>query len=548
MRSSNPSLRSLLPDSLPEFWRIVQRFFTHSVLLRMLIFAVAVYEIGQQARPWELGWLRRDEAVEIAEAFLTQQGANLGDYTLITAVERRRNGTWTAREGEQRLAVDPALGYLIRFFKPGAVDGWTVAVAPTGRIYRVQREQLDDEPGIRLDRVQAFDVVLEKLATQLGIPAYTMTLISDSLLFQPQRNDWTFTFAWPEGWADSGTVKVTLAGDALADLEYTSAREPDRTVPERMPRDSRVLGFILILGGVFLIMHYHRTPLALKSAGLWGTLVFFLTLAVRGLAFSQSVILMPADSPLGGYIARVGLSALIEALQSGLLMGLVVATGEALARDVFRQSSSLSRIAPGMIGWRAVWAQAARWAFPAATVVLLVESAVTHWIAPVGLCGKVPGMLAGSLSSPFPVLSLPSQIVLDMIWEESLYRLWLLSLLMFWLRLPVLAIPLSAGAAAFFAGYNFTQFTTIGGVFYISWGIVAGFLMYRVGIVAAMLFHLFVVAGYSGLVLVWTGFGRETGAAMLCVMLVLVLAVAWDKRAFSRTGSESGDAVLENPR
>jgi len=522
--------------------KAVRRFFAASVLLRVLVFAVALYEIGDHARPWELGWLRRDEAAEIAEAFLVRQGAELGNYTLIHAVERSRQGEWTSPAGEQRLAVDPAVGYLMRYFRPGAVDGWTVAVAPTGRIYRVQREQLDDEPGLRLDRVQAFDLTLEKLATELGIPAYTLNLVSDTLLFQPQRNDWTFVFSWPEVLGDSGRLQVTLAGEALADLAFRPQRAPNESVPNRTPRDSRVLGFVLILGGVFLIMHYHRTPLALKSAGLWGTLVFFLTLAVRGLTFSQAVIFMPADSPLSGYLSRVGLSALIEALQSGLLMGLVVATGEALARDVFRTSSSLSRLAPGVNGWRSAWAQAARWAFPAATIVLLVEAVVTHWAGPVGLCGKVPSMIANALSSPAPVFALPSQIVLDLAWEECLYRLWLLSLLLFWLRLPVLAIPLSAAAAAFFAGFDLGQFTTLGGIFYCAWGLVAGFLMWRVGIVAAMLFHLLVVGGYAGLVLVWTGFGLHVGVALLAGILVVVLIIARDRP--SQPPSEPAQAAL----
>jgi hypothetical protein len=528
------SVFHLVPNSLsqgggPALRRGLRSFLRHSVLLRLLIFALALYEIGVHARPWKLGWLRDDEAAEIAETFIVRQGAELGDYTLIQAVERRRHGEWSARAGEERFSVDPAVGYVMRYFRPGAVDGWTVAVAPSGRIYRVQREQLDDEPGVRLDRMHAFNLVLEKLATELTIPAYTLKLLSDTMLFQPQRNDWSFAFAWPEVLGDSGTLHATLAGQALTDLAYRPQVAAHETMPNRRPRDSRVLGFALILGGVFLIMHYHRTPLALKSAGRWGTLVFFLVLAVRGLTFSQAVIFMPADSPLTGYLSRMALSALIEALQTGLLLGLVVATGEALSRDVFRTSSSLSRLPPGVKGWRAAWAQAARWAFPAAAAVLLMEAAVTHWVGPVGLCSKVPSMIAGALSSPSPLLALPSQIMLDLTWEECLYRLWLLSLLLFWLRLPVLAIPLAAGAAAFFAGFDLGQFLSLGGIFYCAWGLVAGFLMWRVGIVAAMLFHLFVVGGYAGLVMLWTGFGLHIGAALIGGMLAVVLIVARDR-------------------
>jgi hypothetical protein len=221
----------------------------------------------------------------------------------------------------------------------------------------------------------------------------------------------------------------------------------------------------------------------------------------------------------------------VEALQNALLLGLVVATGEALARDVFRSSASLSRIPPGTGSWRAAWATAARWAFPAAAIVLVYEAMATHYLGPVGLCSKVPALIANTLSSHLPALALPSQLVLDMLWEECVYRLWLLSLLLFWLRLPVLAVPLAAGAAAYFAGFDISQFATVGGAFYLVWGLIAGFLMVRVGIIAAMLLHLLVVGGYAAIVLFWTGFGQPIGVLLIAAVFLLVLIVAHDDPA-----------------
>jgi hypothetical protein len=523
-------LDAKLPQTALEISRWVITTIARSVLLRAVMFAAVLWGVWNWAKPWELGWLRMDEAQEIAEGFLAKQDVNLQSYTLIKAVERRREGLWSARGGEQHFGVNPSVGYLLRYFRPGVSDGWTVAVAPTGRIYRVQREQPDDEPGVRLDRVHAFDRVLDRLANDLGVPAYSLRLMADTLVFQPQRSDWTFTFNWPEALGPDGTFRVVLGGEVITDLSFQPPPAPAAILPHRTARSSRIEGFILILAGVFLIMHYHRTPLALRTAGIWGGTVFGLTLLSRALTFPQSVILMPADSPLTGYMARIGLSAVIEALQMALMAGLVVATGEALSRDVFRQSTTLSRIPPGLTNWRSAWARAARWAFPLAAIVLIVEATAMHYWGPVGLCGKVPSLLSDMLSSPTPVLNLPVQIGLDVVWEECLYRLWLLSLLIFWLRLPVLAIPLSAGAAAYFAGFDFSQMTSVGGLFYLGWGMVAGWLMYRVGIVAAMLFHLLVLGGYVALALIWTGFGMHAAAIFLAAMLMLITVVAWDRR------------------
>jgi hypothetical protein len=505
------------------------RLIGRSVVLRAVLFALVLWAVWQYAKPWTLGWMRIDEAQDIAEVFLSRQGVDLQNYTLIRAVERQREGTWAARSTQElRFGANPAVGYLLRFFRPGVVDGWTVAVAPTGQIYRVQREQLDDEPGVQLDHVHAFRRVIEKMASDLGLPSYSLNLISDSLVFQPQRSDWTFVFAWPEALGSTGRMKVTLAGETISRLEIRSEPGSFEIVPHRTARSSRILGFVLILGGVFLMMHYHRTPLALKSAGLYGTLIFVFTLLMRGLTFSQSVILMPADEPLTGYMARVGLGAIVEALQGSLIMGLVVSTGEALSRDVFRSSTTLSRLAPGLQNWRRAWARAARWAFPAAAVVLLYEAAAMHYLGPVGLSGKVPGVIADALSSPIRPLAITAQLGLDVLWEENVFRLWLLALLMFWLRLPVLAVPLAAAAAAYFAGFDLPQMLTIGGLAYLAWGIIAGWLMIKEGIIAAMLFHILVLGGYVGLAAIWTGFGINLGAGVLSVMLVVIMIVAWD--------------------
>ncbi len=527
-RVKSPTLHSLTARQIA---RTVVQLVSRSAILPLALFAVALYGVWHYARPWDLGWLRPDEAAEIAESFLLKQGVELQNYTLIQAVEHRREGAWVARgAGEKRFSVDPGVGYLLRYFRPGTVDGWTVAVSPAGQIYRVQREQLDDEPGQRLERIEALHTVVVKLAGELGVPAYSLNLLSDTLVFQAQRNDWTFTFDWSEALGDSGNFTVTLAGETISDLSFRPTASMFETLPRRGARSSRVLGFTLILGGVFLMMHYHRTPLALRKAGLWGAIAFGLILVARGLTFPQAVILMPPDSPEAGYLARIALSAVVTALQSALLVGLVVATGEALARDVFRHSSTLSRPVSRGIGWRAAWAKAARWAFPAAALVLVYESIACHYFGPVGLLSKIPGLMANTLSSPVAPGALLAEAGLDMVWEECVYRLWLLSLLMFWLRLPVLAIPLAAGAAAYFAGFDIAQFTSIGGLAYLLWGVIAGALMVRSGIIAAMLFHLLVLVGYAGLALIWMGFGTPTAAGIFAAIFLGVLLIARDKR------------------
>ncbi|MDD5088808.1 MAG: hypothetical protein PHI18_08430 [bacterium] len=521
------------------------RWLTRSVVVRVLLFGLVFVLIERHAAPWGLGWVRPDEAQEIAESFLQAQGVDLQKYTLLRAAEHSHDGVWGASGAEQRFAADPAIGYLFRYFQPGMADGWMIAVSPIGRIYRVRRQQLDDEPARRLSRTDALELTRAKLAADLHVAADSLNLRSDSLTSQVQRSDWHFVFARPQPRDSLATLTVTLGGEAITQFVIQSDDPARAAAPAQTPRARRVMGFVLILIGAFLIMHYHRTPLAMRSAVTWGGALFLLTALVRALTFSEAVILMPWDSPLTGYLSRVALAGVIEAVQAAILLGLVVATGESLSRDVLRGSTSLSRIAPGTSDWSAAWARAARWALPVGALVLIGETIVSHTLAPAGLTGKVSAMIAEALSSPLPPLTLPAEVALSVLWEESVFRLWLMALLLFWLRMPLLAALLAAAAGTYFAGYDFAQMLSAGALLYTAWGLIAGLLVLRVGIIAAMLFHALTVGAYAGLVMIWTGYGAPAGFVMIGALLLLILLVARDRSAQAFDKKHSLDSVTE---
>ena len=168
-----------------------------------------------------------DEAQEIAESFLVKQGVDLrtlhadpgGGAAARRGVDARGATTVCALASIRRWAICCVTSARARW----TAGRWRCRRA--GQIYRVQREQLDDEPGMRLERLEAFRVAVEKLAGDLGIPAYSLNLLSDTLVFQPQRNDWTFTFDWPEALGDSGTFTVTLSGERSARSAFPAAGE-----------------------------------------------------------------------------------------------------------------------------------------------------------------------------------------------------------------------------------------------------------------------------------------------------------------------------------
>lgn len=512
----------MIPFSVKRLW--------NSLLPSALVFFALVYYIGTRENPWSLGWLRSDEAASLAEDFLVRQGADLSGYTQVRAVERRYRGNWGARsEDEWVFGIDPAVGYLVRFFREQTFDGWTVGVAPTGQIYRVERQQLDDEPGARLEQDEALDMAFSKLSAELNIPTAGLYISSDTLIQQPQRSDWTFNFAWPDTHGRGGEVSITLSGESVTGLSFHTDSTSAIELPARKPNEQRLLGFFLIILGVFIAVQRHRTRLALSAAAIWSGVIFLLFILVRALTFPQSMILIPNESTYGGFFSRVALGTFVEALQSAIVVGLVVATGEALWRDMLPRVASLTHVGRGSSSWGRTYGEmiqrSLRWALWSASAVLLVEAAVTHFWGPVGLASKIPTLISGVLSSPAPSFAISSLIGFDTLWDEGLYRLWLIPLWMLLMRAP-LAIVLSSLVATYFAGYETGQLLSIGALLFFAWGTVAGFIALRVGIYGAILFHFLALGAHTALVMIWTGFGQAIGATMLALLVLLVVAIS----------------------
>ncbi len=504
------------------------RYLRTSLLIPVVLFATVALWIGDNLNPWKLGWIRPDEAATIAEGFLLRQKADLQLYTTVASAESRSHGVWSSHDDEWAFAVNPAVGYLHRFFRMGIQDSWTVGVSPTGQVYRVERQQYDDDPGARLSQSAAVDMAISRLASDLGVPTAGLEIVRDTLVIQPQRHDWTFVFAWPDTFGRGGEIELTLAGDAIAGLSIRPDPGHSAAIiapPASSPNDRRVLGFVLILFGVFVAVQQHRTPLSTTAAAIWGGWVFLLTVAVRGLTFPQAMMLIPVETPYAGFLSRVALSAVVNAVQTGLLVGLMVATGDALWRDRLPKVPSLTRISPALRTRGAAWHRAARWSLVAAAVVVLVESTGIRLFGPVGLSSKLPGIFSAALSSPAPSAALPSLVAFDMLWDEGLYRLWLIPLLLLLFRAP-LAIPLSAAAAIYFTGYDPAQFATAGVLGYALWAVIAGVLAVRFGIYAALLFHLYVLGAHAGLAMVWSGFGTVYGATLLALLFLVTAVIA----------------------
>lgn len=495
-----------------------------SMAMRTLLYVAVLLAVAVTCKPWKWEWLRPEEAAAIAEGFLFDQKVNLGDYTLIQAAEYQHDGIWNATRDEQGFSYKPAVGYVNRYFHAeNREDSWTIHVSPAGRIYRVQHDVDDLTPDQKLGKSEAVLLVYELLSTGLGIGAERIELVKDSLVALPQRHDWYYTFKDLQGSPHSGLFTVRLAGRTL--VEFAAVSSPEVVPLDARPPGSRLrfVAFALIVFGVFQIILHHRHPISWKRGMWWGAIAMLIVLAARTLTISQATLLVPGGSEAEDFIKRVVLAAAVEAVQSGILVTLIVASGESIARDLLPNISTLTRIAPSHRGWTGAWIQSARWALPAAAIFLLLESVIGLLEEPGGLAGQSLPLVAEILGTPTPVIAAPILVAKAVLWEELVFRLWLFPLLLFWVRGTLTSLLLMAGIAAYFVGYTEHNWLSIGAALWVVWSLMAGWLMMRVGILGALLFHALVLGGYLGIALVWTGFGMPAG---LFVMLVIIGTLA----------------------
>jgi hypothetical protein len=285
---------------------------------------------------------------------------------------------------------------------------------------------------------------------------------------------------------------------------------------------------LLLLAGMVLIGY--RGALAWRAAFYCGGAAFLLVLLDRLLRLPYYQI-EAFFRPSGGNVFRSLAGASAEALEAGIVLGLMVAIGEAVARERLRGAATLTRLVPSQQGWAAAWMDAARAAFPWVLVILVVETICSAFGKPLGFMRVAAQQTAYALSSPAPILPVIVQALFHAIWQEGIFRFGLLMAILFFVRNRTVAVILAAAAA--------TLFGTSGPLswhyaMWFVWAIIAGGIALKAGIRAAFLWHLIILGAETSLLLIWTGLmdAAWTGGIVVGLLLTGFFAIGvWAENA-----------------
>ncbi len=464
----------------------------------------------------------RGEALKLAENFVSGLGENAGGYRSAIVFNVDDNAkTYLERElglkqANQMMSSELDIWYWdVRFFKPQQEEEFLVRVTPAGRIAGYTHKIEEARAGTALERTAAQEKARDFLASKLGVDLSKWDFLPEEAnsTKRPNRKDWSFT------WEKHGfrakdapyRMQVVLQGERIGGgQEYLQVPEAwERSYRRlRSGNDTLALAFTvpyILLLGVAVWLAFRLTNQGQSS---WrGAIV--LGFLVAGLLFLQNLNDWPlwsasydTNTSYSGFIlARIG-GALLLALLTALTVTLVLPAAEPLYRASQPERLRLSK-AFTLRGLRS------KEFFSSSVVGISMAAAHIGYVVAFYIVASKYGAWAPqeinyqeSVNTLFPWISGAAIGLLASTNEEFTFRLFAIP---FFTRLTGsrwIAVIVPAFLWSFLHSNYPQEPPYIRGIEIGLFGIVAGLVMLRWGILATLIWHYTVDASLVGLLLI----------------------------------------------
>jgi hypothetical protein len=465
----------------------------------------------------------RPEALKVAQNFVSGLGENVGGYqsAIVFSVDDDAK-TYLERElglkeANQMMSSQLHLWYWdVRFFRPQQEEEFFVRVSPAGNVVGYTHKIEEARSGATLERTAAQALAQDFLASRLAIDASQWDFLPEEVnsTKRPNRTDWSFTWEKHGFRAKDAPYRLTVAlqGERVGgSQEYLRVPEAWQRSFQRLRSANDTLALVftvpyIVLLGVAVWMAFRLTNTGQSS---WrGAIV--LGLLVAALLFLQNLNDWPlwsasydTNASYSGFIlAKIGAAVLLSLL-TALTVTLVLPAAEPLYRASQPQRLQLSKaftlrglrskeffssavvglsMAAAHIGYVVVFYVVVQRYFGAWAPQEINYQDSVNTLAP-WLAGAAIGLLASTN-------------------EEFTFRLFAIP---FFQRLTGsrwIAVILPAFMWSFLHSNYPQEPPYIRGIEIGLFGIVAGLVMLRWGILATLIWHYTVDASLVGLLLV----------------------------------------------
>jgi membrane protease YdiL (CAAX protease family) len=464
----------------------------------------------------------RPEALKVAQDFVAGLGEKVDGYrsAIVFSVDDDAK-TYLERElglkeANQLMSSQLHVWYWdVRFFRPQQEEEFYVRVSPAGRVVGYTHKIEEARPGATLERAVAQTDAQNFLVSRLGIDTSQWDFLpeEENSTKRPNRTDWSFTWEKHGFRAKDAPYRLTVAlqGEHIGgSQEYLRVPEAwDRSYQRlRSANDTLALVFTvpyIMLLGVAVWMAFKLTNSGQSS---WRGAIL-LGLLVAGLLFLQNLNDWPlwsanydTNASYSGFLlAKIGTAVLLSLL-TALTVTLVLPAAEPLYRASQPQRLQLSKVFT-LRGLRS------KEFFSSAVVGLSLAAAHIGYVVAFYIVASRFGSWApqeinyqDSVNTLAPWLAGAAIGLLASTNEEFTFRLFAIP---FFQRLTGsrwIAVILPAFLWSFLHSNYPQEPPYIRGIEIGLFGIVAGLVMLRWGILATLIWHYTVDASLVGLLLV----------------------------------------------
>jgi membrane protease YdiL (CAAX protease family) len=464
----------------------------------------------------------RSEALQRAHGFLSGVGQNVSGYRSAIVFDLDDNAkTYLERnlglqQANQMMASQLSIWYWdVRFFRPQQEEEFHVRVSPAGNIVGYEHKIPEAQAAPSIDRSQAQATAQTFLTGKLGVDLAGWDFLPEEANSskRPNRLDWSFT------WEKHGfrakdapyRLSVTLLGNAVGGADqYLQVPEAWKRGYQRLRSGNDTLAlvfiipYILILGAaVWLgIKLTNRGQTSWRGAILLGALV-------AGLLFLQELNNWPlwgasydTNSSYESFIAMKVGAAILFSILTALTITLVLPAAEPL----YRASQPGRLLLSQTITLRGLRSKEF---FSAAVVGLSLAAAHIGYVVGFYVVATHFGAWAPqelnyeeSVNTAFPWISGAAIGLLASTNEEFTFRLFAIPFFAKVTRSRWIAVILPAFLWSFLHSNYPQEPAYIRGIEIGLFGIIAGIVMLRWGILATLIWHYTVDASLVGLFLI----------------------------------------------
>ena len=466
--------------------------------------------------------ISREEALSRAKDSVGKLGENIADYRASIVFDVDDNAkTYLEREvglkqANQLMSSQLNIWYWdVRFFRPQQEEEFRVRVSPAGQIVGYEHKIPETGAGPSLDRNAALAATENFLTNKVGVDLSAWQFLPEEANSEkkPNRTDWVFT------WEKRGfrakdapyRLRASLEGDRPgSDGEYLQVPEAWKRSFARLRSGNDTLTAVFVVP--YLLLLGVAVWLALRLTRLGRTtwsVAIALGAVVAALWFLQEVNNWPLWS--AGYettsswssfiFSRLG-TALVTAIATALTVTLVLPAAEPLYRAAYPERLQLYKT----LSWRGL---RSREFFSAAVVGLSMAAVHIGYVVAFYIVASQRGAWAPqeinyeeSVNTLFPWISGAAIGLLASTNEEFTFRLFAIPFFRNVTRSRWIAVIAPAFMWSFLHSNYPQEPPYIRGIEIGLFGIVAGLVMLRWGILATLIWHYTVDASLVGLFLI----------------------------------------------